>query len=54
MTPILILKYEVVAKYAVLTFRHSIRGITKSALCEYMFCSQFVDMVASYDVRTKI
>jgi len=54
MTPVLILEYEVVAKYAVFTFRHFIRGITKSTLCEYMFYAQFVDVVASYDVRTKI
>jgi len=53
-TPVLILEYEVVAKYAVFTFRHFIRGMTKYTLCEYMFYAQFVDMIASHDVHTKI
>ena len=36
-TPVLVLEYEVVAKYAVFTFIHLIRGIIKSKLREYTF-----------------
>ena len=37
-TPVLVLEYEVVGKYAVFACRHLIRGIIEYKLCEYTFC----------------
>jgi len=47
-TPVLVLEYEVAAKYAVFAFGHSIRGTIKSRLCEYMFCPKNNEKVMVY------